>query len=89
MRIASLLEFDRSAKVGDWCFLHDDTYIAIRLHEGEMDGYAVIPISTNDTLPAAWRWNGSHDAPTLEPSILHHSNPPWHGWLRDGKLVLA
>lgn len=43
-----------------------------------------------------WGWNGSHEAPTLMPSILirghdqeHRVIERWHGWLQDGKLVTA
>ena len=30
----------------------------------------------------SWSWNGSTDAPTLEPSVNHVGH--WHGWLRAG-----
>jgi hypothetical protein len=85
-------EFFEHGEVGDWCFINDDGYILIQLHSGE-DGTCALPLRVD---PAdrggqhpVWRWDGNREAPTLEPSILHHSNPEWHGWMRAGKLVLA
>lgn len=37
----------------------------------------------------AWEWDGNEDAPTLSPSILHHSEPPFHGFVRAGWLDRA
>lgn len=31
---------------------------------------------------SSWRWNGSRNAPTLDPSINMVGH--WHGWLRNG-----
>ena len=30
----------------------------------------------------SWNWNGSTDAPTLQPSVNHVCH--WHGWLQNG-----
>lgn len=30
----------------------------------------------------SWKWNGSIDKATLEPSVHHIGH--WHGWLTDG-----
>lgn len=35
---------------------------------------------------AVWEWNGSHEAPTLTPSILC-GDTGWHGYMRAGQLV--
>lgn len=37
-----------------------------------------------DSVPS-WRWNGSTDKPTLDPSVHHPGH--WHGWLRDGVWI--
>lgn len=31
----------------------------------------------------SWEWNGSLEAPTLNPSVNHVGH--WHGWLRNGE----
>lgn len=83
--------FDKG-EVGDWCFLNNDTYIAVLLHSDE-DGLAMIPIKHDpqmgDVQHVVWQWDGNREAPTLTPSILHHSHKEWHGYLREGKLVVA
>lgn len=38
---------------------------------------------------AYWLWDGDEDSPTLTPSILHHSDPAWHGFVTAGRLVDA
>lgn len=89
-------DFDANAKIGDWAFLNDDTYIAIRLGQGEMD-MCILPIAKPGERHAKqnpWTWNGNKEAPTLSPSILHWANgrnqpASWPGYLRDGKLVTA
>lgn len=99
----SLKPFDSSlwdengGDVGDWCFLQDDTYLVIRLPEGTDDfpNLAVLRIKpyADGEQPggagAVWTWDGNREAPTLTPSILHHSTPEWHGYLTAGKLVPA
>ncbi len=90
--LASFQELDQRGQVGDWCFINDDSYIVIRLHERE-DGYCILPLRVNlaDRVGnhPVWQWDGNREAPTLSPSILHHSRPEWHGWMRAGRLVLA
>ena len=88
--LANLDKFDESGQVGDWCFINGDRYLAVRLHSGE-DGVAIIRIKPDSETPnaAVWQWDGNREAPTLTPSILHHSNPEWHGYLRGGQLVPA
>jgi len=89
-------DFDANAQVGDWAFLNDDTYIAIRLHEGEW-GMCILPIvKQGETHPKQkpWTWDGNKEAPTLSPSILHWGNgkdkpASWHGYLRAGKLEVV
>jgi hypothetical protein len=79
-------------QVGDWCFINDETYIGIRMGEGEMD-CCILPIKPkSDPNFAYWNWNGSKELPTLTPSILHWGKgrkepATWHGYLTDGKLV--
>lgn len=34
----------------------------------------------------SWEWNGSHDAPTITPSVRHLAGDAWHYYLRDGRL---
>ena len=79
--------------IGDWCFLanKDENYIAIRLGPKDRD-FCILPI--NIPRKTSWDWNGSLEAPTLKPSVLHWGNgrdkpATWHGFLRDGKLVEA
>ena len=81
--------------VGDWCFINGETHIGIRLGEGEND-FCVLPVQNKenprDIMGIFWDWNGSKEAPTLTPSILHWANgrddpATWHGYLTDGKLV--
>lgn len=94
MLLKDLDDFDTNAKVGDWAFLNSDTYIAIRLGDGEMD-MCILPIAKEgETHPKQnpWRWDGNKESPTLSPSILHwaggrNSPPTWHGYLRNGKLI--
>lgn len=89
-------DFEANAQIGDWAFLNDDAYIAVRLHDGEF-GICILPIAKNSETPSKqkpWDWNGNKDAPTLSPSILHWGNgreqpATWHGFLRDGKLETA
>jgi hypothetical protein len=91
-------DFDE-LEVGDWCFINDETYIGVRMGEGERD-CCILPILKEGEQPPVdktitakpWMWNGSREAPTLTPSILHWGNgrkepATWHGYLTDGKLV--
>lgn len=73
--------------VGDWAFTEDDTHIVVRLQPGD-HGVAALPIAPGAPGPR-WDWDGNREAPTLSPSILHHSEPKWHGFLRAGKLEVC
>jgi len=85
-------EFFEIGEAGDWCFLNDDGYIVIQLFAAD-DGFCMLPLRADpenrDGRHPVWQWDGNREAPTLTPSILHHSNPPWHGFMRAGKLELA
>lgn len=84
--LKNLDDLDANGKVGDWTFSANDTHIFIILMEGD-HGLCALPIQESSEYHVPhWKWNGSHESPTLEPSILHHSNPPWHGYMRNGKL---
>jgi len=37
----------------------------------------------------SWIWDGSREAPTLQPSVLRGADCRWHGWLRAGVWVTA
>ena len=82
-------DLNTNGTVGDWYFsIGDDgqEYIGILLPTD----LAILPVcQPNQTRinANAWSWDGNKVAPTLVPSILHHSKPPWHGFLREGKLV--
>jgi hypothetical protein len=88
-------------KVGDWAIVDatdtQPTYIFLRIPGREFDDWdesrgqtCMLPLGPQDTHPRPmWQWDGNREAPTLNPSILHHSNPPWHGYLRAGQLVTA
>lgn len=81
-------------EVGDWSFIEREdgtvTHIVLRLPSfNDPDGgIAVLPVEPG-TPQVRWDWNGNRESPTLTPSILHHGNPEWHGYLTDGKLVPA
>lgn len=87
---ANLDDLDKNGEVGDWCFVNDDSYLVVRLHAGE-DGVAAIAVKPDPDIPnkPVWQWDGNHEQPTLSPSILHHSKPEWHGYLRAGKLEVC
>lgn len=88
--LETLDDFDANGKKGDWCFLNDDTYIAIRFGDDPFLESTVLPIKPVAD-KAFWNWDGNKNAPTLSPSILvwgnGRNNPAtWHGYLRNGKL---
>lgn len=88
--LKDLDDFDENGKKGDWCFLNNDTYIAIQLGDVKFTESCVLPISKDH--PISWNWNGDKESPTLTPSILHWGNgrdkpATWHGYLTNGKLV--
>ena len=89
--LKDLDDFDTNGKKGDWCFLNNDTYIAIQLGDVKFTESCVLPISMEEK-PPSWKWNGNKVSPTLTPSILHWGSgrdrpASWHGYLTDGKLV--
>lgn len=93
MLLKDLDDFDANAKKGDWCFLNDDTYIAIKFGDDTYKEMTILPIAPIQD-KAHWQWDGNKEAPTLSPSILvwgdGRENPPtWHGFLRAGKLEIA
>jgi len=83
-------EFESKGKKGDWCFLNNDTLIALQFGDDHFKETVILPIAVTEHSPKPWSWNGSKDAPTLSPSILVHPNAGWsagwHGFLRDGIL---
>jgi hypothetical protein len=90
MERKNLDDFDANGKKGDWVFLNDETIIIVQYGDAHMElalCYVKQPEGSN--FPT-WQWNGSHDAPTLSPSILVYGTKGqparWHGYLRDGKL---
>jgi hypothetical protein len=75
---------------GDYC-IRDATagqsfkYICMRLPGGSLCNIPIGPAPKE--AGAAWDWNGDEDKPTLNPSVFHHGNPEWHGFIRDGRMV--
>lgn len=76
-------------KKGDWAFMDNKTYLAIRYGESSFTGTVIVPVSNANK--NGWKWNGSEDNPSLEPSILVPEKDGftegWHGFLTDGKLI--
>ena len=88
----TLEDLDMNGVVGDWCFIQNDSTIAIRYGEDKFSGIVLLRISKEGSdIPPIWKWNGSKEFPTLTPSILVRENknwnPGWHGFLTDGKLI--
>jgi hypothetical protein len=70
---------------GDWYFINNDEYIVLQ-YGNTVDDVVVLPIAGANK----WDWNGSHEAPTLSPSILvDFGSGTWHGFLREGVLINA
>jgi hypothetical protein len=82
-----LEDLHENGQKGDWCFLYDDTQIAVRYGETAFKGTVILPIN----VVHGWEWDGNKESPTLSPSILVESvpnwNDGWHGFLRAGKLI--
>lgn len=83
-------------KKGDWCFLNDNTYIAVMFGNDRFLETCVLPIATIEqhATHQHWVWDGNKEAPSLTPSILVWGNgkdrpATWHGFLRAGKLETA
>ena len=88
----NMFDLDHKGIVGDWCFLAQDTKIAVRYGGDAFKQTVIIPISdTGSDIPPVWKWDGNKEAPTITPSILVNSvpgwNPGWHGFLTAGKLI--
>lgn len=82
-------DLDESGKKGDWAFIQDDNFIAIRYGDTVFET-TVLPISPMNE--RAWKWDGSREAPTLSPSISVHGgyySKSWHGFLEKGVLIDA
>ena len=85
-------EWDELGK-GDWCFLNDDTYIAVQFGDDKFRESVTLPIKPMEH-QAFWIWDGNKETPTLSPSILvwgdgRDKPATWHGFLRKGELVDA
>lgn len=83
-------ELTNTGNMGDWCFTNEDLYICLMWGNDPFKNMSILPIKPTDGKPS-WNWNGSHEYPTLTPSILVHPYPDWtdgwHGYLTDGKLI--
>lgn len=89
-------DLDTNGQKGDWCFFNDAEIIVVRFGDDVHD-IALCYIKPQKhiavgTVPhPVWDWNGSHEAPTLSPSILVRGEKgqpdKWHGYLQDGKLI--
>lgn len=77
-------ELVKTYQVGDWWV--DEERAQIYIH---MPGSGISPWPYRDPLPngSCWRWNGSKESPTLEPSL--NLVGYWHGYLRNGELISA
>jgi len=88
MNRKNLDDLETNGQKGDWAFLKNDTWIAIRYGDSSFKGMVIIPIADKDKLN--WNWNGNKESPTLTPSILVETVPDWnegwHGYLTNGKL---
>jgi hypothetical protein len=89
----NLDDLDANGLKGDWCFANDDHLIIVRWGD-DINDIAILRINTfGIEQKTSWNWDGSHESPTLSPSILvrgDQSQPEkWHGYLRSGKLEEA
>ena len=90
----NLDDLDTNGRKGDWCFIENDSHIALRYGDDMLMGLVILPISQKSRSDMiCWVWNGDRDKPTLNPSINVEEvpgwNEGWHGFLRDGKLIDA
>ena len=85
--LKNLDDLDENGTIGDWCFMKNDTHIAVRYGKTPFKGTVILPINSEH----GWNWNGNKELPTLTPSILVKEvpnwNAGWHGFLTDGKLI--
>ena len=91
MFLSNLDDLDTNGHKGDWCFLRDDTFIAIRYGEDAFKDLVIIPVAEKIMQGKPhWQWDGNKESPTISPSILVHAvegwTDGWHGYLRNGKL---
>lgn len=88
---STFTDLDENGKVGDWYFVEGDTHLIVLLPCGESEHgeTAALPLRPATPEHPSWEWNGNRDKPTLSPSILHRGVCAWHGYLRDGVLVVA
>lgn len=81
-------KLDDLSNKGDWCFLNNNTKIALQYGEDSFKDMVVLPIVGS----IGWQWNGNKELPTLTPSILIKAyegwTDGWHGYLTDGKLII-
>jgi len=94
--IADYDEFRRTYSVGDWTFRTNGDivrYIEISTLDASDPRGCILALPLVGDRP--WRWNGSKESPTLEPSIDRKpidekpgfaGQPGWHGFLVDGEL---
>jgi len=67
--LKDLDELDTKGKKGDWCFINNDTYIALIWGDDSFSDMVILPIQPTQG-KLHWQWNGDKDKPTLSPSIL-------------------
>lgn len=86
----SLDELEETGKMGDWCFINEDTSIVILYGNDHFKDIVILPISPLVS-KSPWKWDGNKEHPTLTPSILVYPyegwTNGWHGYLTGGKLV--
>jgi hypothetical protein len=76
-------------KVGECGPVNGQRYLWMRLpsdDEGSSCCIRVRPLAEG-AIGSAWEWDGNIEKPTLTESVWHHSEPDWHGWIRDGVMV--
>ncbi len=93
-QLKDLNDFDSNAQKGDWCFINDDSMIAIQYGDDRFLEIVLLPINSKEQNKISWNWNGNKESPTLEPSILvwgnGKNNPTtWHGYFRNGELEIC
>lgn len=80
-------DYDDLQARGDWFFSPDNKHIIIQYGETRWESVR-LPIDREGVkvkwTPNCWTWNGNHEKPSLNPSILVIGK--WHGYLTDGEL---
>ena len=79
-------DFRENGGPGAICFmgLKRDEGLAFKCPCCSVEGY--LPLK-HDKHGPSWKWNGSREKPTLNPSILQKGPCGWHGWLKDGQWI--